>query len=143
MVYICRLLRKKRPQVTAFTHAHRSSWHSPDMVLDMERLRWDHVPGYATLSRRGSFHWRALSSCLPSLLASSCVARFAGKGVLVPLTHPSTVCLLEDLMEAAGKPACCVQLSYLVCKNFGGGSTAVHSETSVRAGCTRLIPTDI
>lgn len=37
-------------QTTAFVHAHRSSWHSQDIVEDLHNLQWDKVQGYLPLS---------------------------------------------------------------------------------------------
>lgn len=36
-------------QVMAFVHGHRSSWHSHDMVEDLQRLKWASVEGYMPL----------------------------------------------------------------------------------------------
>ena len=40
--------------MTAFVHAHRHSHHSPDIVVDLLRLKWDDLPtGFVPLSRTG------------------------------------------------------------------------------------------
>ena len=32
-------------QAVTFIHAHRSSQHSPDMLTELKRLKWEAVPG--------------------------------------------------------------------------------------------------
>lgn len=45
------------PNVTLFAHPHRSSsWHSTgNLDYNIDRVRWDAIPGYAVLHRRGQW----------------------------------------------------------------------------------------
>lgn len=54
------------PNVTAFVHGHRHSWHSNDMGKTLRILNWDQIRGYVPLSNGVYSPWGAWVMSYPS-----------------------------------------------------------------------------